>query len=69
VPTKLVGPAEIGIMLGGLSRQRVYQLTSRGDFPEPVAVLSNGKVWNHSDVRAWAKRNGRAVHAIPDSKR
>jgi len=62
----LVGPAEIGRMFGGLSRQRVYQLTSRDDFPTPVAVLSTGKIWTHDDVVAYAERNGRSVHPLTD---
>jgi predicted DNA-binding transcriptional regulator AlpA len=54
----LVGAAEIAAMLG-VSRQRVQQLTSRPDFPEPAAVLAMGKVWRTEDVQAWAKARGR----------
>jgi prophage regulatory protein len=61
---KLVGAAEIAEMLGGLSRQRVYQLTAKSDFPAPIAVLSNGKVWAYEDVKAYAQRSGRVVHPI-----
>jgi prophage regulatory protein len=66
VAVELVGPAEIGLMLGGLSRQRVYQLTSRADFPPPVAVLSIGKVWRYPDVVEWAAGAGRKVRPLPD---
>ncbi len=46
-------------MLGGVSRQRVYQITSRRDFPEPVATLQMGNVWLAEDVEAWiAARRG-----------
>ena len=48
----LVGAAEIGEMLG-VGRQRVHQLTTRPDFPEPVVVLSMGKVWHREDVERW----------------
>lgn len=48
----LVGAAEIADMFG-VSRQRVYQLSTREDFPEPVAVLSRGRVWERADVRFW----------------
>jgi prophage regulatory protein len=51
--TRLVGAHEIRVLLGGVSRQRVYQLTSRPDFPEPVADLAQGKVWLAADVDAW----------------
>ncbi|MBQ1027802.1 AlpA family transcriptional regulator [Micromonospora sp. C95] len=50
---RLVGSAEIRIMLGGVSRQRVYQITTRRDFPEPVAQLSMGNVWLAEDVERW----------------
>lgn len=56
----LVGAAEIGRMLG-VSRQRVSQLTSRKDFPEPAVVLQTGRVWHTDDVKAWAKAHGREV--------
>jgi predicted DNA-binding transcriptional regulator AlpA len=51
-------------MLGGLSRQRVSQLTSAADFPEPVERLRMGSVWRYADVAAWAERHGRTVHPI-----
>jgi len=34
-------------------RQRVYQITSRLNFPKPVANLAQGKVWLLDDVEAW----------------
>jgi prophage regulatory protein len=66
VASALVGPAEIAAMLGGLSRQRVYQLTRTSDFPEPVAKLSTGKVWAYADVARWARRHNRTVQPLPD---
>jgi prophage regulatory protein len=53
VSLRLVGAHEIRVWLGGVSRQRVYQLTSRDDFPPPVADLAQGKVWLAADVEAW----------------
>ena len=50
---RLVGAHEIRVILGGLSRQRLFQLTSRADFPAPVADLRQGKVWSADDVDAW----------------
>ncbi|MGV9764924.1 helix-turn-helix transcriptional regulator [Micromonospora tulbaghiae] len=50
---RLVGSAEIRVMLGGVSRQRVYQITNRRDFPEPVATLQMGNVWLAEDVERW----------------
>lgn len=61
---KLVGAAEIAELLDDISRQRVTQLTSRPDFPKPVAVLKMGKVWDIEDVQEWIdarnKRLGRS---------
>ena len=48
-------------MFGGISRQRVYELTSREDFPRPLAVLGMGKVWRYDDVLAWAQARGRQI--------
>lgn len=57
---EFVGSAEIG-RLFDVSSQRVHQLTTREDFPEPVAVLRMGKVWRAEDVRMWAKATGRTL--------
>ena len=55
---ELVGTAEIAEMLG-LSRQRVHQLTSKPDFPQPLAVLAAGVIWRREDVEEWGRRTGR----------
>lgn len=54
---KLMGSAEIGRRLGGLSRTRVYQLTQRRSFPEPIAELDMGNVWLAVDVEEWIRAN------------
>lgn len=51
-PTRLAGAHEIRELLG-VSRQRVYQLAARPDFPEPVAILAQGKVWVVDDIEQW----------------
>jgi prophage regulatory protein len=48
-----MGAHEIRVRLGGFSRQRIYQLTSRRDFPAPVAELGQGKIWLTDDIEAW----------------
>lgn len=53
VAMQLMGAHEIRVRLGGISRQRVYQITSRADFPKPVADLAQGKIWLAKDVEAW----------------
>ncbi|GAB1692723.1 hypothetical protein KRM28CT15_45260 [Krasilnikovia sp. M28-CT-15] len=44
---------EIRVQLGGVSRQRTYQITSRRDFPRPIADLGQAKVWLSEDVETW----------------
>ncbi|GGN59504.1 hypothetical protein GCM10010112_14580 [Actinoplanes lobatus] len=55
----LVGHQEVRVRLGGISRQRVYQLTNRADFPRPVAQLAQGRVWLADEVEAWCLARGR----------
>lgn len=50
---EFMGAHEVRVRLGGVSRQRVYQLTGRGDFPAPVVELVQGKVWLAGDVEVW----------------
>jgi predicted DNA-binding transcriptional regulator AlpA len=50
--------AEIAELLG-VSRQRVYRLIERSDFPQPIAELSVGRVWRTTDIQKWARRTGR----------
>ncbi|MBG0568180.1 helix-turn-helix transcriptional regulator [Actinoplanes aureus] len=52
----LMGAHEIRVRLGGISRQRVYQITRHKDFPTPVARLAAGDVWLADDVEAWIKQ-------------
>jgi hypothetical protein len=53
----LVGTAEICPRLGGVSRQRVYQLTQRADWPAPYDELAQGRVWRREEVEAWIRAN------------
>jgi predicted DNA-binding transcriptional regulator AlpA len=54
---RLVGAHEIRIRLGAISRQRAYQITSRADFPQPIADLAQGKVWRTDDVDRWIREH------------
>jgi prophage regulatory protein len=65
-PIRLMGAHEIRIRLGGVSRQRAYQITSRPDFPKPVADLAQGKVWATEDVEAWMKVHRRDIDEPDD---
>ena len=49
---RVMGAAEIADRLK-VTRQRAYQITARRDFPEPIAHLAMGQVWDTEDVEAW----------------
>lgn len=51
---RVMGAAEIAERLG-VTRQRAYQITARRDFPEPIAHLAMGQVWDTRDVEEWIK--------------
>jgi predicted DNA-binding transcriptional regulator AlpA len=61
----LVGTQEIRVRLGGISRQRVYQITRRHDFPPPIAELGQGNVWLAEDVDAWVWQRRPQLTADP----
>lgn len=44
-------------MLGGISKQRVYVITSHRNVPDRVADLVQGKVWRTSDVETWIREH------------
>ncbi|MFG1608584.1 helix-turn-helix transcriptional regulator [Actinoplanes sp. NPDC049265] len=50
---RLMGSYEIGLLLGSVSRQLVYQLTNDLTFPAPYATLKRGKIWLADDVEPW----------------
>lgn len=53
-PPSLLGATDVARLLG-VSRQRVYQLAERTDFPRPVAVLARGRMWERGQIEAWAR--------------
>lgn len=57
----LMGPREIEDRLG-VSRQRVYQLTSRVDFPAPYDEIATGRVWKIEDVERWITDHRPELH-------
>jgi predicted DNA-binding transcriptional regulator AlpA len=52
---RLWGAAEIRRRLNDLSENRIYVITSRRDFPEPVAELEMGRVWAADEVEEWIR--------------
>jgi hypothetical protein len=56
----LVGTSEIAERLGVSRHQVVHDWRRRHpDFPEPVAQLKRGAIWNWPDVERWARKTGR----------
>lgn len=64
----LMGSAEIGRRLGGLSRTRVYQLTQRRNFPAPYAELAMGNVWLADDVEDWIAAHRSELAEEPEAE-
>lgn len=57
----LLGAHEIRLRLGGVSRQRAYQITSCVTFPRHVAKLAQGKLWLAEQVDPWIQENRPAL--------
>ncbi|RHW24114.1 DNA-binding protein [Nocardioides immobilis] len=55
---RLTGTSEIAKPLG-VSRQRTSQPAQREDFPEPVARLAAGPIWETTDIERWSRETGR----------
>ena len=53
--TELVGTGEIQ-RLYNLSRTQVFRLIESEEWPEPVATLGHGRVWEADDVRDCVKQ-------------
>ncbi len=59
VPEDLVGVAEVAELLG-VSRQRVNQLVRESsDFPDPIAVIAAGRIWERATIEEWATAHPR----------
>lgn len=53
----VVGVSEIAELLG-VTSQRAGQITrDHSDFPEPVATLAAGRVWDREAVQAWIEQH------------
>lgn len=59
---ELVGLLEVAELFG-ISRQRVYVLRDRHEFPAPIAILGSGPVWRKGDLstfaEGWKRKAGR----------
>ena len=57
---RLVGVREIAQLLS-VSRQRADQLVRTKGFPDPIAELASGRIWERAVVVQWALDDGRSI--------
>lgn len=63
----LVGTSEVAEMLA-VSKQTLINWRNRSaDFPEPVAELKSGPVWQRDEIIAWAKTAG--IQVVPRKRK
>jgi predicted DNA-binding transcriptional regulator AlpA len=53
--TELAGLAEVAHLIG-VSKRSASRYTRQSDFPEPLARLAAGPIWDAAEVREWAIR-------------
>jgi eukaryotic-like serine/threonine-protein kinase len=57
--SQLAGVDELAAELG-VTRDAIHKWRKRhDDFPQPVATLTMGNLWQRDDVLKWAKSTGR----------
>ena len=57
VTPRLAGLAEAAEILG-VSKRSAVQYAKRPDFPEPLAGLASGPVWDAAAIEAWGAEHG-----------
>ncbi|QXC60555.1 hypothetical protein KSP35_19875 [Aquihabitans sp. G128] len=61
-PANLVGSKEIADRLGLSHTESVHTWRRRyPDFPQPIAELQVGLIWNWPEVASWAEATGRGA--------
>lgn len=66
----LVGSADIARRLGVKRPQVVHDWLRRyADFPEPVARVSQVRIWYWPDIEVWAQTTGRTAQATPFARK
>jgi chromosome partitioning protein len=58
---ELLGLAEVAELLGSTKQNVANWRARREDFPEPVATLKSGPVWNADSILEWASNEGIAI--------
>ena len=54
---RLAGLAEVAELLG-VNKRSASRYTRRADFPEPLARLLAGPIWDSAEVEAWGAEHG-----------
>jgi predicted DNA-binding transcriptional regulator AlpA len=57
--TQFVGLGEVSTIMG-VSKQRIYQLAKRSDFPQPAFRLKATPVWRRADIHKFERQRHRA---------
>jgi hypothetical protein len=65
---KVVGLAELAYLCK-VSKHAAIRYSRRPDFPEPLARLASGPVWERRKVQAWADRTLPLPKGRPPTKR
>lgn len=61
----LMGAAEVAKLLG-VSRVRVHQIAAADPtFPDPVAELAAGRIWEREAIEEWARQRGKGSRPGP----
>jgi predicted DNA-binding transcriptional regulator AlpA len=55
--TRLAGLAEAAEILG-VSKRSAIKYAKRRDFPQPLARLASGPVWDATAIEAWGAEHG-----------
>jgi hypothetical protein len=55
--SRLAGLAEVAELLG-VNKRSASRYTQRPDFPEPLARLLSGPIWDAAKVEAWGAKHG-----------
>lgn len=63
---RLMGTAEIAKALG-VGRQRAYVISRQRGFPEPLATLEMGAVWDAEVVEAWIREHRPKLAEDPET--
>jgi hypothetical protein len=61
---RLAGLSEVYDRLLKITRDGVLEITYRDDFPEPIAALVGGALWDGNEVDAWIAEHAEELLAL-----